>query len=120
VGLQEQESFVGGAELESINILQRPQGIQLLGKELVMGSSVTPSIHPAGASKRAAKIAPAWKMGHAVRNTVGMFQDTYSHLYRAKICFTHLIYGEFLDLFTTKKHMANAFYRNYKISMSMY
>jgi len=72
VWLQEQESSVGGAELESINILQRLQGIQLLGKELVMGSNVTPSIHPAGASKRAAKIAPAWKMGHAVRNTAGV------------------------------------------------
>jgi hypothetical protein len=108
--LQEQESFVGGAELENINILQRLQGIQLLGKELVMGSNVTPSIHPAGVSRRAAKIAPVWKTGHAVRNTVGMFQDT--HIFpslRNKIYFTRLISRELLDLFNTKKQIANAF-----------
>ena len=75
--MQEQESVVGGAELESISILQRLQDIQLFGKELVMGSNVTHSIHHVGASKCATKIAPVWKTGHAVRNIVGMFQDTH-------------------------------------------
>jgi hypothetical protein len=78
--LWEQESVVGGAELESTNILRRLQGIQPLGKELVMESNVTDSIHRVGARKCATKIARVWKMGHAVRNTVGMFP-----LYRAKI-----------------------------------
>lgn len=72
VWLQEQEYVVVGAELESISILQRLQGIQLFGKELVMGSNVTHSIHRVDACKRAAKIVPAWKTVHAVKNTVGV------------------------------------------------
>ncbi|KAM3313738.1 hypothetical protein ACQJBY_032946 [Aegilops geniculata] len=51
---------------------QNYMGIQPLEKKLVMGSNVTDSIHRVGARKCATKIAPVWKMGHAVRNTVGV------------------------------------------------